>query len=289
MTKRIDVTQMQARVAKLLAEYRIPSAALGVLYDGELSEFAIGVRSLLTKEPATTDTIYQCGSLTKTWTALAFMQLIDEGKVGLDEPVRTYLPGFQVADPEVSASVTPRHLLNHTNGIEEDYGYPGEDDDVYKRMVDNIVRAPQVHPLGYTHGYSAALGYAILARIMEVVDGKRWDDIMTDRLFIPLGLTSTSSWHEQVDQDRAATGHVIRSLEEGPIISPLGYLPRAFGPGGNINSTVREVLAMAQVFLNGGRAPGGKQIISARSIREMMESRFPMPDPYMFGPAWALG
>jgi CubicO group peptidase (beta-lactamase class C family) len=156
-------------------------------------------------------------------------------------------------------------------------------------MVDKISKAPQVFPLGYTHGYSAALGYAILARIIEVIDGKRWDNSMKDRLFDPLELTSTSTWREQVDQDRAATGHLIRSLEEGPFVSPLGYLPRAFGPGGNINSTVREVLKMAHVFLNGGKTPNGIQIVSARTIREMMESRVPIPDPYMFGPYWALG
>jgi CubicO group peptidase (beta-lactamase class C family) len=289
MTKGIDATQIQARVSELLSEYRIPSAAIGVLHDGEITDFAVGVKNLSTEEHATTDTIYQCGSMTKTWTALAFMQLVAEGKVGLDEPVRTYLPGFKVADPEVSAKVTPRHLLNHTNGIEEDYGDPGEEDDVYERMVDNIASAPQVYPLGYTHGYSAALGYAILARIMEVIDGKRWDDIMKDRLFDPLGLTGTSSWREQVDQDRAATGHLIRSLEEGPIVSPLGYLPRAFGPGGNVNSTAREVVTMAHVFLNGGKAPNGTRIVSAEIIREMMESRVTIPDPYMFGPEWALG
>lgn len=289
MTKGIDTTRLQARVAELLAEYGIPSAAIGVLHDGVITDFAVGVRDISTEEPATPDTIYQCGSMSKTWTALALMQLVDEGKVSLDEPVRTYLPAFKVADPEVSAKVTPRHLLNHTNGIEEDYGYPGEDDDVYERMADNIAGAPQVFPLGYTHGYSAALGYAILARIMEVIDGKRWDNIMQDRLFAPLGLTSTNSWHEQVDQDRAATGHLIRSLEEGPIVSPLAYLPRAFGPGGNITSTAREVLTMAHIFLNEGKAPGGTRIISPENMREMMESRVPIPDPYMFGPYWALG
>jgi Beta-lactamase len=63
--------------------------------------------------------------------------------------------------------------------------------------------APQLFPLGHTHGYSAALRYAVLARIMEVVDGKPWDTIMKDRLFDPLELTSTSSFHEQVDQDTA--------------------------------------------------------------------------------------
>jgi CubicO group peptidase (beta-lactamase class C family) len=272
-----------------LEEYRIPSAAIGVLQDGIITDFAVGLMNLSTGEPATTDTIYQCGSMTKTWTALAFMQLVDEGSVALDEPVRTYLPGFKVADPEVTATVTPRHLLNHTNGIEEAIGDPGEDADVYERVVENSESAPQVFPLGYTHGYSAALGYAVLARIMEVVDGKPWDTIMKDRLFDPLELISTSSFHEQVDQDRAVTGYLIRSLEGEPIPSPVAYLPRSYGPGGNISSTPREVLTMAHVFLHGGRAPNGRQILSAEAIREMTESRVPVPDPYLLGSEWALG
>ncbi|SDK60896.1 serine hydrolase domain-containing protein [Nonomuraea jiangxiensis] len=284
-----DITRTQARVSELLAEYRIPGAAVGIYHDGEIIDFAVGVKNVETREPATADTIYQCGSMTKTWTALAFMQLVDEGKADLDEPVRTCLPGFRVADPEVSANLTPRHLLHHTNGIEEAYGDPGQDDDVYERMVANIAGAPQVHPLGRTHGYSAALGYAVLARVMEVINGKRWDDIMRDRLFDPLELTGTTTWHALVDPQRAATGHLIRSLDEGPVVSPLTHLPRSFGPGGNISSTARDVLTMAHVFLDGGKAPNGTRIVSAEAVREMMESRVPVPDPHLFGPEWGLG
>nr|WP_042183317.1 serine hydrolase domain-containing protein [Kibdelosporangium sp. MJ126-NF4]CEL15432.1 Beta-lactamase [Kibdelosporangium sp. MJ126-NF4]CTQ92164.1 Beta-lactamase (EC 3.5.2.6) [Kibdelosporangium sp. MJ126-NF4] len=285
----IDVPRIRSRVADLLAEYGIPSAAIGVLHDGAVTEFAVGVKSARTRHPATTDTIYQCGSMTKTWTALAFMQLVDEGEVSLDEPVRTYLPSFAVADARVSAEVTPRHLLCHTNGIEEAYGDPGEDDDVHERMVENIADAPQVFPLGRTHGYSAALGYAILARILEVCDGRSWDDIMRDRLFGPMGLTDTSSRWDQVDETRAATGHLIRSLDEGPIVTPVDHLPRAYGPGGNITSTTRDVLTLAHVLLNEGVAPNGKRILSADGVREMMSSRVSVPDPYLFGPEWALG
>ena len=283
----IDVKNIRTLVSDLLSKYKIPSAQIGVLYDGQITDLAVGISDITTKEPATVETIYQCGSMTKAWTAVTFMQLIDEGKVDLDEPVRTYLPDFKVADPDVSARVTPRHLLNHTNGIEEDFGNPGEDDDVYERMIKNIANAQQVFPLGYTHGYSAALGYAILARIMEVVDDRRWDEIMKVRLFDRMGLASTGTWREQVD--RAAKGHIIRSLDEGPLPSPMAFLPRSYSPGGNISSTAREVLMMAQLFLNEGMTTDGKRIISAAAIREMMQSRVPIPDPYMFGPWWALG
>jgi CubicO group peptidase (beta-lactamase class C family) len=257
----------------------IPGAVIGVLHDGRFTESAYGIADISTGAPVTTDTIFQCGSMTKTWTALAFMQFVAEGKAALDEPVRTYLPAFRVADAGVTARVTPRHLLQHTSGIAESFGDPGEEDDVYERMVAAIADAPQEFPLGHTHGYSAALGYAILARVMEVLDGKRWDDIMRDRLFEPLGLTSTSSGRTGVDLSRAATGHLLRSLGEEPIVTPVDYLPRCYGPGGNISSTIRDVLTTANVFLDGKTA----------GVAEMLHSRVPLPDPYTIGSAWGLG
>ena len=281
--------RIEARVSELLAEYRIPSASIGVLQDGMITDLAVGLKNISTRQPATTDTTYGIGSMTKAWTALAFMQLVDEGKVGLDEPVRNNLTAFMVADPKVSADLTPRHLLNHTNGIEEAFGDPGDGDDVYARMVENIRNAAQIHPLGYTHSYSAALGYAILARIMEVVDGKPWDTIMEERLFLPLGLARTSSRREQVDPSVAATPYIIRSLEEGPTPSPVAFLPRSYGPGGNITSTAREVLAMAHVVLREGELLAGRRLLSTEAIHEMTMSRFPIPDPYLLGSEWALG
>lgn len=122
---------IQEQISRPMKHHQIPSASIAVLRHGDVCEFAIGVKNVATLEPATTDTIYQCGSMTKTWTALAFMQLVDEGKVALDAPVRSYLPEFRVADPEVTARLTPRDLLYHTSGVEEDYGDPGEHEDVY--------------------------------------------------------------------------------------------------------------------------------------------------------------
>lgn len=180
-------------------------------------------------------------------------------------------------------------MLNHTSGIEESYGNPGDGDDVYEQMVTAIVDAPQVSPLGSVHGYSAALGYAILARIMEVIDHKPWHQIMTDRIFTPMGATSTHAWREEVDPALAARGHLIRSLDEGPIPTPVDDLPRAFGAGGGITSTVRDVLALAHTYLHAGLAPNGHRLVSAAAIREMMASRVPIPDPYTLGREWALG
>ena len=284
-----DLDGVEHRISQILIEHRTPGATVGILDRGQLIELAYGVKDVTTGDAVARDTVFQLGSLTKVWTALAFLQVVDEGTVHLDEPVRSLLPGFRVADPEATARVTPRHLLNHTSGIEESFGEPGEHEDVYERMVAGIADALQVNPVGYTHGYSAALGYAILARIMEVVDGKRWDAIMADRLFRPMELTGTSSWRGDVDPARAAAGHLIRSTAEGPIPTPVDHLPRSYGPGGNVSSTAREVLALAHVLLTGGMAPNGARIVSDAAIREMTTSRIPIPDPYTFGPEWGLG
>lgn len=279
---------LRSRIGQIIAEYRTPGAAVGILHRGEMITWAYGVTDVVTGSPVSTDTVFQCGSLTKTWTALAFMQLVDDGAVGLDEPVRAYLPGFRVADPIASALVTPRMLLNHTNGIEESYGDPGENNDVYERMVDAIATAPQVSPPGYTHGYSAALGYAILARILEVIEGKPWDVVMTDRVLAPMGADTTTVWRGDNAPRDAARGHLVRSPGEGPTPTPVDYLPRAYSPGGGISSTVGDVLGLARVFLN-GVAANGYRVLSRDSVREMMSSRVPIPDPYLLGSEWALG
>lgn len=285
----MDSNRLKERIAAILAEHSTPGAAVGILHRGTVTELAYGIKDIRTGEPVAVDTVFQCGSLTKTWTAIAFMQFVDDGMVDLDAPVRTHLPDFRVADREATVSVTPRQLLQHTSGIEEAYGDAGEDDDVYERMVAQIAGAPQISPVGRTHGYSAALGYAILARIMEVLDRKPWHLIMRDRLFSPMELTGTNSRREDVDPTRTAAGHLIRSMEEGPIPTPIEFLPRSYGPGGNVSSTAREVLALARLFLDGGVAPNGTRVLSSAATHEMLASRVPVPDPYMFGPYWALG
>ena len=168
---------IRASITELLAEYQIPSAAIGVLHNGEVTEFAAGVKDVATGEPATTDTIYQCGSMTKTWTALALLQFVDEGKIDLDEPVRTYLPDFRVADQQTSAAVTPRHLLNHTSGLSTKTGrtFQGNgdiSDAALEKTVRRLSGVELTAPVGKTHQYST-VNYAILGLIVQTVIRRR--------------------------------------------------------------------------------------------------------------------
>jgi CubicO group peptidase (beta-lactamase class C family) len=285
----MNPVQMRARLAELIVEHKVPGAAVAVLNNGEISDAAAGVINLNTKVDATTDTLWQIGSMGKVWTTTVVMMLVDQGKLDLDAPVRTYLPGFKVADSEVSERVTLRHLLSHTSGIDGDHFEDfGRGDDCLTKYVDACDKLEQTHPLGATMSYCNT-GFGVAGRIIEVITGKVWDEAMRERLFAPLGLEQSCTLPEEALLHRAAVGHV--SLEPGdpPQRAAVWMLPRVCGPMGLINSTVREVLTFAKMHLDGGKAADGTQLLSEASVRAMQEAQIEVPNPHTLGSHWGVG
>src|SRR3954466_14290626 len=108
---------LDENVASLVEKYDVRGAAWAVLHDGEVVDGAAGILSKATGVEATADSVFQIGSITKVWTATLVMQLVDEGKLDLEAPVRQYLPEFRLAVEDAAAAVTVRQLLNHTAGF----------------------------------------------------------------------------------------------------------------------------------------------------------------------------
>jgi dipeptidyl aminopeptidase/acylaminoacyl peptidase/CubicO group peptidase (beta-lactamase class C family) len=290
---RVDVTHWQHRLARLARRHRVPGAQLGILRLGtggaadELVEAAHGVLNVRTGEPARTDALFQIGSITKVWTATVVMALADEGLLDLDAPVAEVLPELRLATPEVTKSVTPRHLLNHTSGIDGDvFTDTGRGDDCLERYVDLLGEAGQNHPVGATWSYCNA-GYALLGRMIEKVTGRTWDQAMRDRLFTPLGLTHTVTLPEEALLFATAVGHDERAGE--PVPAPAWALPRSIGPAGLVTSTVADVLAFARMHLLGGVAADGTRVLSAESCAAMAAHQADLPDKYVLGDSWGLG
>ena len=285
----IDTARLQTRLDELIAQHKVPGAALGVLHDGEVVELAAGVLNKNTGYEVTPDSVFQIGSITKVYTATVIMQLVDEGKVDLDAPVQTYLPDFKVADADVSASVTVRHLLTHTSGIQGDhFEDTGRGDDCIEKYVASCADLSQNHALGATMSYCNS-GYSVLGRILEVIEEKSWDQVMRDRLFTPLGFTRTNTLPEEAILHRVAVGHLTLEPGADPTVTPMWLLPRSAGPAGLINSTVAEVLAFARMHMDGGKAADGTQVLSDAAVRAMQEPQIDVPDRYTLGDKWGLG
>src|SRR4029078_1691146 len=111
---------LQERLPALLAEHKVPAAAVAVSAGGHVIDVAAGVLSTATGVEATVDSVFQVGSITRVWTTTLLMQLVDEDKLDLDAPVRQYLPEFGIADEAAAAAITVRPLMCHVAGFEGD-------------------------------------------------------------------------------------------------------------------------------------------------------------------------
>jgi CubicO group peptidase (beta-lactamase class C family) len=289
-TTKVDAAYWRGRLTDLIAKYHVPGAALGILRDGEITDYAAGVLSVDSGFRATPDSIFQIGSISKVWTATLIMQLVDEGKLDLDAPVREVLPDFAVADEVVAATVTTRHLLTHTSGIDGDvFDDTGRGDDAVSKYLAVLDKVGQNHPLGATFSYCNS-GYVTLGAIIEKLTGTTWDKALADRICAPLGLKATVTLAEDMLLHPVAVGH-LGGGEEGPLgQAPAALLPRAMGAAGLITARAHDVLCFARMHLSGGLTPDGRRVLSADGARAMTEFQAEVPDPYTLGgDSWGLG
>ena len=274
----------------LARAHGVPGAAVGVLADGEMIDAATGVLSLATGVEATPDSLFQIGSITKLWTATLVMQLVDEGNLDIDQPVRAYLPEFTIADEAAAASITPRQLLSHTAGFEGDiFTDTGKDDDCLEKFVLTLGDTPQLFPPGERFSYNNA-GYCVLGRLVEVLRQKPYDDCLREHLFTPLGLTHAANGPWEAILFRAAVGHVQASPDADLVPAPVWALARSNAPAGSMLAMrPRDLLAFAQMHLNGGRAADGSAVLQPETVDLMHEPAVELPRLGLMGDAWGLG
>jgi CubicO group peptidase (beta-lactamase class C family) len=265
----MTVADLQSRLDEAREKAGVVGASLAVLHDGDISAAASGLLNKATGVEATTDSLFQIGSITKTWTATVVMQLVEQGLLGLDQPVTEVLPDFRVADAATTPQITVRHLLTHTSGFDGDhFADHGRGDDVLERYTASCAELTQTTPIGALFSYNNA-AFSVLGRIVEKVTGQVWDVAMRERLYEPLGLTHTATLPEDVLRFRAAMGHIGPDLPPGP----QWGLPRSVGPAGLICSTATDVVAFAGMHLS------PSTLLSADSVRAMQQPHVDIPGP----------
>jgi CubicO group peptidase (beta-lactamase class C family) len=296
--KAIDATALQTLLDELAAEHGVPGATAGVLVGDELTVAATGTTKLdADGVPVTPDTIFLLGSITKVWTATLVMQLVDEGLVGLDDPVNKHLnPRLRLADQEVADSVTVRQLLTHSGGFYGDADEPpGRGDDAVKNTIESYAELPQLHRPGALFSYSNS-GFNVLGRVVECLRDKTWDDALQDHVIAPLKLERAFTLPERAMVHRVAVGH-DHLAESGkddagkPILTPVDVWlsPRGSGPcGGTLAMRMADLLAFARMHLADGRGPDGTQLLNPETARLMREPQVDVTDPIL-GEAWGLG
>lgn len=271
---------LQSYVEAFVEETGLPALSVAIWRDGELFEGAAGVLNQETGVEANTESIFQIGSITKVMTAALVMQLVDEGLVELDEPVRRYLRDFQILDKHASDTITVRQLLNHTNGIAGDF-FPDDqeaDGNLIARYVDRCNALPLVHQPGEMYSYSNA-AYSIAGRLVEVMRGMTWAQAMRDYIYKPLGMTHAIADLKDAIRFRMAVGHIPDEKHPDKWHVPdelflsLGQAPCGSTP----TMRARDLVLFARPFMEGGKASDGLGWLSDNAVDDMQSPSFSLP------------
>ncbi|KRA24201.1 peptidase S9 [Microbacterium sp. Root61] len=281
------------RLDALRTRYGVTGAQFGIVRLGEdgtpfeRTTASSGVLDVTTGVSTHDDALFQLGSITKVWTSILIMQLVDEGALDLDTPVRAILPDFAVQDESVAAAVTVRHLLSHTSGIDGDlFTDTGRGDDCVEKYVATLTTAEQVHPLGERFSYCNS-GFVVAGRIIEVLRGMSWDDALKKYIVTPMGLTHTITLTEDAPRFGVATGHGGFGAEAEAV--PVWPIARSMGPAGLIAARMGDLLTFAETALRGGVAPNGMRILSEASAAAMLEEQISLREAVPTVTGWGLG
>lgn len=259
---------------------------------------AVGSRDLSAKVPMSTDAMFWIASVSKPMTATAFMMLVDEGKVGLNDPVEKYLPEFKgqmvrlkqedtthgASGQQNNSQLVPanhpilvREILSHTSGLPfRSTAQPGALDLLpLKEAVQTFAREPLIFQPGTQYQYSNE-GLNTAARIIEVVSGMPYERFMQERLFDPLGMKDTTFWPNSKQIGRIAKTYKFDPLSKVLVEAPVSQLTYPLNdrqhrypmPAGGLFSTAADVAKFCQMILNEG-ALDGKRYISPGALHAM--------------------
>ncbi len=226
-----DVQKIDAFIQHTLTQYRIPGLAVAVVKDGQVL-FTKGYGQAGPGRPVTPQTQFYLGSVSKSFTALAVMQLVEQGKLELDAPVQRYLPWFQVADPQASRQISVRHLLNHTSGLSEsaDPGVTNFSPSLVEQ-VRQMRRAGLTAPVGQKYQYDSQ-NYRILALLVETASGQPFAEYLNQHIYTPLTMLNSTASPTQVPN--LAQGYSM--LFGQPLARPQPFQPGGLGSGYLVSS-----------------------------------------------------
>jgi len=209
-----NITELEAYLTQLVASGNPPGLSLVVVKDGKLVyNRAFGLADGPQQIAATPETVYHWWSMTKIVTAIAILQLHEQGQLSIDDPVTAYLPAFQVQAPAGSPTITIRHLLNHSSGLSDPIpammGWVHYQDEVLDQTELLNRHLPQYNKLKFAPGSKATytnLGYMVLGAVIEKVSGQPYDAYVADHILRPLSMVQTGFLYMPAMRNQAASG-----------------------------------------------------------------------------------
>ncbi len=289
--------KMHAMIQSFIDGGKHAGAISAVARNGKLVDFkTYGYRDLEARAPMQPDTIVRIYSMSKVITSVAVLQLFEEGRFALDDPVTRFIPALQnlkvctggtVENPtlvDAKRPITIKHLLTHTAGFAYDFSAREPVRQLYqqadlleasslKEFIERLAKLPLVQQPGEAFNYGVNID--VLGYLVEVVSGKPLEDHLRERIFAPLRMNDTS-----FDVPEEKMPRLAKLYENGPDgkLRPVAKPPfgtyaekgRGFASGGGgLFSTAGDYLRFAQMLLNGGKLDG-QQILGRKTVELML-------------------
>jgi CubicO group peptidase (beta-lactamase class C family) len=223
--------------------------------------YGAGWANAATQLPATDQTVYRMGSISKLFTSTAAMQLAQKGQLDIDAPVQTILPGFRVQSPAGQPAITPRLLMTHHAGLTRDVGAGmwGSQVGRYQDMVLGLAPAAQIYPAGLLFSYSN-VGMTVLGAAVEQAAQTPFETHIQRTLLAPLGMATAS--FTQASGPEVACAHKDGKVVNEPALRDT--------PAGGLNASVLDMSRFMMMVLANGKAPGGQTILEPAQLAEML-------------------
>jgi CubicO group peptidase (beta-lactamase class C family) len=264
-----DIAAIDRYVESEMSAQRIPGLALGIVHHGRIVHLQGFGEADSSGRSVTPQTPFFIGSVTKSFTAMAVMQLSEAGQVDLDAPVQRFLPWWRVADANASAQVTVRDLLHQVSGLSKATGNAyatsgGTQDTALEERVRSLRSAVLTEPVGTTWQYSNA-NYWTLGMIVQAVSGESYESYIQKHIFEPLKMDNSFSSKAEAEAHGLPDGH--RYWYGFPLAADLPF-DRGGLPAGGLASSAEDMTHYLIAYLNGGRY-GTSQLISSASATEL--------------------
>ncbi|HJR78624.1 MAG TPA: serine hydrolase domain-containing protein [Anaerolineales bacterium] len=262
---------------------KVPGVAIGILHNGKEHTAGFGITSVEHPLPVTPDTLFQTGSISKTFTGTLLMQLAEQGKVDLDAPVKKYIKDLKLRDKNTERKVTVRQLLTHKGGWIGDYFNDfGNGEDALDKMVKDIAKLPQIQPFGTIFSYNNT-GFNIASRLIEVVTKKPYEQAAQEMLLDPVGLNMSFFYPSDIlFTRRFVVGH--QKVKNKVQVARPWAIGRASNGVGGVVSTVRDLLKYARFHMSNGK----KNVITGKSLRAMRVPQVSMGPRGWMGITWFI-
>lgn len=279
-----DAAKLDTYLENYIRENNIPGLEVAVVENDRIAYLrGLGIADANGRK-VTPQTPFFIGSLTKSFTALAILQLVEAGQVNLDAPVRQYLPWFKLADEPASAAITVRQVLNHTSGIPTEAG--GESvvinntaPDALELQVRSLNRFAPAHTPGTAYEYANA-NYQIAGLIVQTVSGESYEAYVQRHIFDPLEMENSYPSKAAAEKHGLALGY--RYWFGLPIPAYDMPYPRGCVPSGYLISTAEDLAHALIAHMNAGKY-NGKLILSPQGIATLHQ---PVLGNYAMG--WAF-